>query len=1718
MTNGAGEVLRDFFDINGDGLPDAIDTCGADDPPHVWTVHLNSGFDFAPAATPWAAPGGSHFVRDSSFTRTVRDSFDIDGDGLVDFVDSQTNDAAGELLIFRSAAGAWCATSSSGTTCGVSGGAEVAPNPKAGKPYLLTQIRNGVGGTTLLDYRPSTDSTHEISGVPQLPFAVWTVTAITQQDEVCDGLSCPGHELRAEFTYDHGKYDSATREFRGFGTVERRDANDGVRQTFFHQDVARKGKIKRVIDGLHCPPDDFCQMPVHQTLFDWECADLLSQPLPGGCPSQLAGRIWPRLKNTTETSFSNFTWILYKSKQTTNVSWDQCQGEYFGNVGHVQVSKAGESAIVDTYTEYACTAPNDMNAYIVDKPKHALSKSGSNTLEEKWFLYDDQATLGQIGPPARGNVTKVFSYANRTDRIVDGNLQSCPAGGGSCVVTTTQYNGVGNVTVARDAQNNATSTTYDATQIYAFEVTNPAGHKVAMTYDPKCGKMLTQTIPYTTGTPESQPQLRNAYDEFCRLKRSARPDEDLVTSPGTAYCYALGGAETPTVARVLQREPNFCPGCSSNWAAVFDNCGDPNPSLPTGYVPTWAMADALGRPLQQQTMRVVDGALTTVVTGAVEYDTVGRVATSYAPFSDAAALGTWSDPLEADPEEAGTTVFQYDSIGRVIATTNPALKTRTVSYATAWQTTIQDECFNDSSCTGGKVVEISDALGRVLERHLFEEATLKAMTRFTYDGIGKLLTTEQWNGTDWDSKTKITMEYDTLGRKVSMNDPDTGPPEATAKGEWKYWYDARGNLRVQEDPKSDQHLQFCYDNLNRSRRKYIFDSTDYVESGAGANLVNRSSPTNEPAKVVAYEYDGVQSGQSQTIANAVGQLTFVSDPSGKTFFDDFDVRGRLRDYRKRLLVGTTLEQARFQYSYVSDHLDVITYPDLEQVRVGYDETGQARSLKSLTYSGSSSIYVADLTYDRLGRPRQISHGNTSSSHQVNGAVVAETREYWDKDKNFSLKSITVAHSTGTGTAPVCGSTTSNGPYLQLTYNDYTPTGLLKSVTDLHQSCSILSNQATYTYDGLGRLYDVTGSQFDGSYRYNELGNMTVINGATLTYGNSYRPHQLTYAYGQNIFYDANGNREDSGANGYEFDEDDRLISVNSGAVDVMYDYSGRKVLQQTGSSAPMRYFDALAEYDGAMTRLRKHYFIGSMRIASRENAWGPTVIASSGWPTVMVASLPQGGPGVVLFLDERAQRALGLTMVATLLCLMMIPGRRRQVAGIRVHPHQAALMALLWTLGTLPVPLLLLPLSARTAMASGGGSPSAPYEYYHYHGDHLGSTQLLTDPTGKVKSHIRYVPFGELRGRYKADLASGAPSKRFEFTGYEIEGVSGLHYASARFYESKLGMFLTHDPARQYANPYTYTNGNPINRTDPTGAYDVVTPAIIVGVAIVAAGIVAAGIDAYVKTGDIGAAAKASATANASVIAGPLNPGLQLVAPDEFGRLNARDWAIGQIPVAGSAYGAARAFEEGYYASGIVGVVAAVYQAYGVYQSGNWSTPGQAVKSVANAVATPFVGENFGELWRDTISDWVAGRWGKTTGIDVPKSLADAINGVEYPANARRNGYGAWHAGTNALLARKLGIVGAPLVFLGGVFHETPLDRDSFRYEYRTQGAVNHILDSTHDIVANLFGLQLGYAKLNAPTSALVKNVAFWANYIPGPDGGGENYTGNPSDRWGRYP
>ncbi len=283
---------------------------------------------------------------------------------------------------------------------------------------------------------------------------------------------------------------------------------------------------------------------------------------------------------------------------------------------------------------------------------------------------------------------------------------------------------------------------------------------------------------------------------------------------------------------------------------------------------------------------------------------------------------------------------------------------------------------------------------------------------------GRLWSTTQ-NG---NNATTISITYDSLGRKVQMTDPDTGP--AGSAGTWRYGYDLVGNLIHQDDPSAFQHVQFYYDALNRVTKKYYL-ATDSYQS------VDCTTPT---AGDIRYTYDQGTWGK--------GRLTQVDESVGGTSFV-YDTRGRTTSTTKTITVNSVSKTATTSFQYDTSDTDRVwktTYPDGELVTTTYDASGQPKVLASTT------SYVSDAKYDVFGRPLSIVHGNGTT----------DTRDYHGKPGDASFQEghrLKQLKTQGPG-----------GTYLDLSYPDYTNRGLLAQLTDTRNPSGVLSNTATFGYD------------------------------------------------------------------------------------------------------------------------------------------------------------------------------------------------------------------------------------------------------------------------------------------------------------------------------------------------------------------------------------------------------------------------------------------------------------------------------------------------------------------------------------------------------------------------------------------------------------------------------------------------------------------------------
>jgi RHS repeat-associated protein len=137
-------------------------------------------------------------------------------------------------------------------------------------------------------------------------------------------------------------------------------------------------------------------------------------------------------------------------------------------------------------------------------------------------------------------------------------------------------------------------------------------------------------------------------------------------------------------------------------------------------------------------------------------------------------------------------------------------------------------------------------------------------------------------------------------------------------------------------------------------------------------------------------------------------------------------------------------------------------------------------------------------------------------------------------------------------------------------------------------------------------------------------------------------------------------------------------------------------------------------------------------------------------------------------------------------------------------------------------------------------------EQYFYHGDHLGSAQMVTGYDGRLYEHLEYTPCGELWVEHAEQDKASVDKTVFRFTGKERDGETGLYYYGARYLNPQTGLWLSTDPAMGEYVPqapindeakkangnlpgmggvfntvnlhlYHYAGNNPVKYTDPDG-------------------------------------------------------------------------------------------------------------------------------------------------------------------------------------------------------------------------------------------------------------------------------------------------------------
>jgi RHS repeat-associated protein len=674
-------------------------------------------------------------------------------------------------------------------------------------------------------------------------------------------------------------------------------------------------------------------------------------------------------------------------------------------------------------------------------------------------------------------------------------------------------------------------------------------------------------------------------------------------------------------------------------------------------------------------------------------------------------------------------------------------------------------------------------------------------------------------------------------------------------GTWQYDYDASGNVVFQNDPQSGRHLEIEYDRLGRVTRRLLFSGSD--AKGAGT-----------PTVLATYTYDTATFGR--------GRLARVTDPSGTMTFDVYDARGNVLQTEKTItFAGVTRSFTTAATTDALGRVRTMTYPwpgGVETVTYGYAPEGDVLSLAS-----DRGTYVTD-------ERRNVTGAVTERTYATG---VRDRFTYGDAADLFRLRGIQTVHVTGCNTDVL----------RSIDYFDYDADANVRGIRDAQRTPrDPRSLTQTATYDELGEI--ASGRQcgaggYAGAFAYDANGNLVAKDGAAYVFDPN-RPHRPIGVGGTAITYDANGEMLTL-PNGREltYDAEGRLVQVKrDGNVvgEYLYDYQGTRVASRTRDGTTFYFGTFDLRLDTA--EAARHFVLGGQLVA--------TSVVSS---TIVAAAEPPPAPGT--------RAAWGFGALALFGVAVSVPGRRRLPLVGRVRRALVALLTVVLCLANCQLP----------AIADAAPPPSGPPSgTVFYHPDHLGSPQLLTDERGVVVERLVTRPYGAHGGSFEDGGAPAAEERAaFQFAGHRADDGTGLIYFGARWYDPALGLFVTQDPEAQFPSPYGYVGGNPLNRTDPNGAFELLGFIIAIVIAAVIGAAVSV-IQAAVNGASGSQLLKAAAMGAAmGAITGAV---LGIVGPAVAAAKSAALSAAYNLALAGYAvYGAVESFRNGQIVFGMVAVL-----------------------------------------------------------------------------------------------------------------------------------------------------------------------------------------------------
>ncbi|MFD2312539.1 RHS repeat-associated core domain-containing protein, partial [Microbulbifer halophilus] len=808
----------------------------------------------------------------------------------------------------------------------------------------------------------------------------------------------------------------------------------------------------------------------------------------------------------------------------------------------------------------------------------------------------------------------------------------------------------------------------------------------------------------------------------------------------------------------------------------------------------------------------------------------------------------WGDPIDGQPTYSYR--FEWDDNGRGVTVTD----TRGGRERYRFNERALPIYHRDAE--GAETLYEYNALGQVTRVQLPGEEGQPREEHFEYDRYGRLVKkTDATGGTH-------RIEYNTEGLPASVTDP--------AGHAWQRRYNKKGQITESVDPLGNAtsytynpiglvgsvsdplgnttrylwnpqgKLSAVHDPLGRSRHYRYDNAQRLVEVRQGAQ---QDADQNGAGQSTRYEYDA-QDRISAVIApdgarteyryNAQGLVAAITDPEGRSTRYDYDglsqVKTRTNPDGSRLeyhydgernLVGLTNEKGeRYQLKYdLAERLIEEVGFDGRTTRYAYNRAGHLIASRAVTESSGKGLDTAferdpfgrllreitpdgvtSFRYNRTGQLTQAENEQRKLRWQYDacGRVIADWQDQYKISHRYDAAGNRI------------GSTLPNGEELKFGYN---PAGQFESLRRRPADSEAEQLLAAIDRDAQGRETRRThGNGLASERDYDPQGRLQKmrLKAASPVSDPTQKPlHQRGYHYnraGQIAQID------DSlrGSRHYHYDALDRLTQVDGPNPEHFVHDPAHNILAVAGSREEAKEQAGNTQVSGNRLAFRgdTHY---------RYDVHGNRIAALRGKGQKLQTRYRYNSRQQLVRVEQLKVEESGKEKHQRETHYQYDPLGRRIA-----KTDDEKQVEFLWDGDVLLRETARdidsgQDLSARTYYFEPGTfkpiALSEDGEVYHYHLDHLGTPDALTDSEGKIAWSVSYKTYGNVAIEH-----SNRIEQPIRFQGQYFDEESGLHYNRFRYYDPEVGQFTGPDPIGLLGgiNNYQYVP-NTVAWIDPLG-------------------------------------------------------------------------------------------------------------------------------------------------------------------------------------------------------------------------------------------------------------------------------------------------------------